>query len=249
MDGDRAGHPALHIAIDSSHAAIVAMPVGVLALSTAVQLRDTLLGCIGAQPAAVIVDLTRLHVQAPSLMTIFAVVARRSAEWTGSELVLVAGSPATQPPTVRTATLARFIRVFPTQRAAQTAVSRTAAQRRFRMRRLEAGARAVPEARQFVRSGCRQWQCGVADDAESVGAELVGVALRSCLAPPTVRLELRPRLLTVSVAGRDPELNLPPREAYIERAYAMHIIQALSAGWGCVPAPAGRTVWATLRTA
>jgi anti-anti-sigma regulatory factor len=248
MDGKQAGPPALHIAIDSTQAAIVAMPVGVLALPTAIQLRDTLLACMGAQPAAVIVDLTRLHVQASSLLTMFAVVARRSAVWTGTELVLVTGSPAIQRPAVRTAALARFIRVFPTQHAAQTAVMRTAAQRRFRVRRLEAGARAVPEARRFVRYGCRRWQCGVADDAESVGAELVGLTLRSCLFPPTVRLELRQHLLTVAVSGQDPDLTLPPSESYVEFTYAMRIVEALSCGWGSVPAPGGKTLWATLRT-
>jgi hypothetical protein len=251
MADEQAGPPALHIAIDSTSAAIVAMPVGVLALSTAAQLRDTLMVCMGAQPPAVIVDLTRLHVHAQSLLSIFAVVAGRSAEWTGTELVLVSGSPAGRP-NVRTAALSRFVRVFPSQRAAQIAVARTAGRRELRARRLEAVPTAVPEARRFIRSGCQQWRCGVADDAESVGAELVGTTVRYDRTAPTVRLELRPHLLTVSVAGRNPGLTLPARETgdvAPERAYGMRIIDALASGWGSVPGPGGKTVWATLLTA
>jgi excinuclease ABC subunit A len=71
--------------------AIVVRPAGLLDVSTAPYMRDVLLKAIADAPSVVIVDLDRLELRKTYTLSIFTVVARRTAEWSGVPLVLVAG--------------------------------------------------------------------------------------------------------------------------------------------------------------
>jgi hypothetical protein len=239
--------PALHIGVDTGNAVTVVTPVGVLAMPTAPGLRRVLLACLAEQPDAVIADLTLLHVQTHHLLSVFPAAARRSAQWTGAELILVTGPPSAHQYT-SVGAIARFLRVYPTMEVALTATGRLSANRRLATLCLTPSRSAVPHARGFIRHTCRSWGCAsAADAAETIGAELVGNAVRHTGGESTLRLELRRTVLTVSV-GDHSRTPAVPRTSSPAGGFGLRIVDAMADDWDSTPSRDGKTVWALLHT-
>lgn len=252
-DGRRpaAGQPALHIGVDTSGESTIVMPVGVLSTSTAPELRDTLLKCIADQPVAVIVDLALLQVQAGYTLSIFGVVARRTADWSGVPLLLVSRPPNDDLVALRTTALARFVRVYPTLEVALTSTTKPPIRRLVRLD-LPPDTESARTARRFVARTCERWGCeSLTDDATAIASELVGNAIRHGDGELSLRLELRRQLLTVAVADESP---VPPRltpvdaDGQREGGHGMVIVAALARTWGSTPTTTGgKVVWSVLR--
>ena len=244
----------LHIGVDTSGEATVVTPVGVLSVSTAAQLRDTLLKCVADQPTAVIIDLTMLHLQSSYALSVFGVVARRTSDWSGVRLVLVTGTETRGRLNLRTKTLARFVQIAPTLEAALASIRRPPI-RRVVTHSLAAEPASVRAAGSLVALTCDRWGCpDLTDDAVAVAGELVGNAIGFTGADLTLRLELRRGLLTVAVTDETPRSpvrragNRPDDAA--GHAEDLSIVGARASGWGsAVTTTGGKTVWALLRSA
>lgn len=235
--------------------ATLVIPVGVLNLATAPQLRDVLLKRVAEQPEAVVVDLALLHIRQPYLLSTFGVVAQETNRWCGTQLMLVAGQPRSAEPDVLTAPISRFIRVFPTIDSAYAAIDRGSAPVRLVVRkRLPADYKAVSTARTAVRETCEQWGCAAATaTAETIAAELVTNAVEHARTRSTLRLELRRDLLTVAVTDHDPAPAVLPPAALRTGAgspeHGLRLVRRLATAWNNVSTVDGKTVWATVRTA
>lgn len=242
-------HPALHVGVDVGDEATIVTPVGVFGVSTAGKLRTVLLRCIAQQPAAVIVDLGMMYVQAPANLSMFAVVARRRADLTGVRLLLVAGPPA-QHNSLETRSVARFVCVYPTVDAALASV-RHPSSRHFARRTVGRRVRDLGSIRCLVSDVCAQWACeSIAEDAQSVTHELVSNALRHARTDADVRLHLRRRTFLIAVSDGDPR---PPTLVPVDPAsdprtdrYGLVIVDALARHWGTTPLADGKLVWAAL---
>lgn len=238
--------PALHIGLDADGAVTVVTPVGVLAVPTAPHLHHAVLACLAEQADAVVVDLSLLYVKAPHLLHVFPAAVHRTAPWTGTELVLVSGPPAAEQG-ARLVGVSRLLRVYPTMRTALAALDRSPPRRLARMP-VGTSPAAVTEGREFIRNTCATWHCDDAtDDAETIGAELVGNAVRHTAGPATLRLELRRELLTVSVGDHSaaPAVLRPPNG---DGGSGLQIVKACADHWSSTPALGGKTVWATVHT-
>ena len=239
----------LRIQLRSDHEVMVVTPVGVLSVATAPQLRDILLKCVAEGPTAVIVDLDELQVKQPYTLSIFGVVSRSAALWSGVPLLLVAGGPMNT--NLHASWLGRFVGIHPTLEAAMAAARRPPI-RQLAVWHLPAEPRSAGFARQQLRDSCTAWgRSAAAECAAAVGDELVSNGIRHTHAEDLVlRLELRRNLLTVAVTDPSsaPAVLRAPLDPYAGNHFGLRIVAGLAAAWGSSPTlTGGKTVWAVLR--
>jgi anti-anti-sigma regulatory factor/anti-sigma regulatory factor (Ser/Thr protein kinase) len=252
MTGRRTPRATLDIGVAPNGTAIVVTPAGVLDVSTAPKLRDALLKGVADQPSAVIVDLSRLELRQTYTLSVFTVAARRSAEWSGVPLILVAGPDVEARTGLHARAIARFLHVVPSIEAALAAAVQPPLRRLIRLR-LPPDPYSARTTRRTVAATCELWGVPqVIQDAVSVASELVANAVVHARTDAVLRLELRRGLLTVAVTDEDPRLPvLGSRVGDELRAggLGLVIVDALATTWGSTPTSAGgKLVWAVLRT-
>jgi hypothetical protein len=108
----------------------------------------------------------------------------------------------------------------------------------------------VAAARAFVRGRLLAWRATRLEQAASlVASELVSNAVVHARSALRLRLALTGGTLRLEVADRSPQ---PPRRspsgAHAEAGRGLDVVQALSTGWGYMPAepPPGKVVWAEI---
>ena len=226
---------------------VIVRLLGVLSIGAVPRLRDTLLKCLADQPAAVIVDLELLAIQHPVALNVFAVVARRTAVWSGGQLILAAG-PALEGRGRRQArALSRFVRIYPSLQIALTATGR-APLRRLAVWLLPIEAASPGAARRHVLEFCRSCGCeSAADDAVVLADELVEQGMKHSTSDLILRLELRRGLLTI--AATDDRSTGGDRESQFD-PLSRRIVAEVATAWGSsATATGGTVVWAVLRVA
>ena len=232
--------------------AIVVRPAGMLDVATAPHLRDVLLKAIADQPSVVIVDLGRLELRKTYTLSVFTVVARRTADWSGVPLVLVAGPGMSDRIRVHAKAIARFLMVCPTVDDALVA-ARQPQQRRITRLRLGVHPYVVATARRLVAATCEFWDVAeLTEDAVAVTSELVANAVVYAGTESELRLELRRDILTVSLVDgnpRPPVLHPATDEDDMRGGFGLRIVDSLASAWGWVPhSGGGKVVWAVVRT-
>lgn len=232
--------------------ATVVAPRGLLDVSTAPHLRDVLLKCIADQPAAVIVDLAGLELWRTYTLSVFTVVARRTAEWSGIPLILVAGEDVEARIGLHARAIARFLQVVPNIDAALAAIRQPPVRRVVRLR-LPPDPYSARTTRRTVAASCELWGCPqVIHDAVAVASELVANAVVHAGTDAQLRLELRRGLLTIAVTDQVPDppvLGVPVGDDLRTSGLGLVIVDAISRTWGSAPTSSGgKIVWAVLRT-
>ncbi len=216
--------PQLDIGISSRSGVTIVSLTGLLDVATAPQVRDALLKCVADQPVAVIADLNGMELRKAYTLSVFTVVARRAAEWSGVPLLLVAGPGLGSRLDLHTRAIARFLPVFPDVDTAT--------------------------ARRLVVATCEFWDCtDVAEDATAIASELVANAFRHAATDAELRLELRRDLLTVALTDGSaaPPARRPADEGEAG-GFGLRIVESLSTTWGWAPtSDGGKIVWAVLR--
>jgi anti-anti-sigma factor len=252
VTGRRSTRTELDITISSSGDATVVRPAGLLDVATASQLRDALLKCIADQPSAVIVDLARLQLWRTYTLSVFTVVARRTAEWSGTPLILVAGKDVDARISLHARAISRFLHVVPNLESGLAAIRQPPVRRLIRLR-LPPDPFSARTARRTVTATCELWGCPhLSHDATAVASELVTNAILHAGTDAELRLELRRGLLTVAVTDGNPDrpvLGTPVGDDLRSHGLGMVIVDAIARTWGSTPTTnGGKVVWAVLRT-
>jgi anti-anti-sigma regulatory factor/anti-sigma regulatory factor (Ser/Thr protein kinase) len=243
--------PQLDIAITTREGATIVTPSGLLNVATAPQLRDALLKCIADQPSAVIADLNALKLQEAYTLSVFTVVARRTTEWSGVPLILVAGLDLGPWLDLHARAIARFLPVFRDLGRALRSVRQPPPRLVTRLR-LTAQPHSAATARRLAAATCDFWDCAeLGDDAATLASELTANAILHARTDAELRLEFRRGLLTVALSDGSPE---PPRlETASEHelrigGFGLQIVDALASTWGwSARTDGGKVVWAVLR--
>jgi anti-sigma regulatory factor (Ser/Thr protein kinase) len=226
--------------------ALVVRPVGTLTTESYLGLRDDLLGFAAQEPPAIVVDLDGMRVVNPSVLAVFSTVWMRIDDWPGVSMALVA---ARQPlrALLDASAVPRFVPTFRSVADALQALG--ALPRRRREVYLSCDPASVRRARRVVEQACREWEMpGIATEAPLVAAELTTNMVRHARSDGCLRIELRGRMLTISVLDADlcPPRVRPPHERR-DGGRGMVLIAELSQAWGWAPrAQGGKVVWATL---
>jgi anti-anti-sigma regulatory factor len=221
---------------------------GELNFATAPLVRNALHKALADDPSAIVVDLAGVTVDDDVALTVFPAFARAAAAWPGCAVLLCAPAPAAAAGLDRLA-VGRTLLVYPDRASACAAADALPVPYRFG-RRLWPTPASAGVAREMVANACRAWHVAhLIDDAELVVTELMSNAVRHASGSLELLLVLRGRFLHVSV--RDGSSTLPsmvlPNSETDEGGRGLLLLDAVAAGWGSVPVPGGKVVWATLR--
>ncbi|MDT4988156.1 MAG: hypothetical protein QOI74_2250 [Micromonosporaceae bacterium] len=229
-----------------------AAPVAVLRLTgrldptsaPAVQLALT--KALTAQPSAIVVDLCEVTVDDDRGLSVFGAVGRTAAGWPGCP-VLLSASSALRARLARLS-VSRTLAVYP-DRAQALAAAATLPPPQEHRQWLRSTPAAAHSAREAVAAACRDWNLpSLVDDAELLVTELVSNAVRHAGGEMELAIVVREHFLHMSV--RDSSPNRPrrmvPDPHNSEGGRGLILIDAVAAGWGSIPTPDGKVVWATL---
>ncbi|MET8995777.1 ATP-binding protein [Amycolatopsis sp. NPDC004169] len=211
-------------------------------------LRDGLLKVAADGPPRLVADLDALAIGELSPSTVFPFVAKRIAEWPGIPFAVVTRQPQ-QLDAFHRHGIERFVPVHPDVAAAETAQKTPI--RCTARRVLPRVDDATTLARTFVRDHALQWQVPEFIDAGTlVAGELVRNVLEHTTSDPDIRLDLRRRLLSVSVADdSDRPAVLIERADIREPGLGLRIVADAARAWGSSHRwSGGKIVWAVLKS-
>ncbi|MFF5234154.1 ATP-binding protein [Dactylosporangium sp. NPDC000521] len=231
--------------------ATVVHVAGSLGVSTAPVLRTTVLECLAAEPALIVLDVAELRTHEDVALTVLPALAQHAAAWPGSA-VSMAAAPAPLRHALDRMAVARQIPLFATTDAAiaHGGAGAPGGEPPMMRVRLQPMLDATAAARHMVDRACRLWGVArLADLAELIITELVSNGVRHAGTELEVRVSLRRHQLHLSV--RDGSHALPVRgssdDTLAEGGRGLLVVEALTERWGCTPVPDGKVVWATLR--
>jgi anti-anti-sigma regulatory factor len=219
---------------------------GTLSLATYPQLRDELLKTATDAPHAVIADIRGLTLDDDALASVFAVVARRIGDWPGIPFALVTPRPEHRTMLASRA-VNRFVAVHDDVETAERC--REDLPCRLAAEPLVGTDAASASAREFVRRVCDEWRVPQhIENAQLIATEFVENTIRHTFSRPRLRLELRRRVLTVSVADDDPrQAVLLERVRLGEPGLGLLMVAQVARVWGCSRSwSGGKVVWAVL---
>lgn len=209
------------------------------------RLQGCLIDGLAEQPAALVVDLSDVSVTDDNALTQLPTLARRAAEWPGTELVLYAPDPALADALDRLG----VTWVCRDRQEALTVAARWPAPRRLQGHLLPV-ADAPRQARDLVGRAAAVWRLPAdpAQVAQVIVTELVTNGVRHAGTPMDISVVLRDEYLHLAVRDREPN---PPRRRTImaerdDHGRGLQLVDCLAAAWGCVPTPDGKVVWATV---
>jgi anti-anti-sigma regulatory factor len=182
---------------------------GVLGVDSSPMLRTTVLACLAAEPAMIVLDVAELRHDDDVVLTVLPALAQHAAAWPGSAMTLAAAPPPLAAALDRMA-VGRLVPVFPTtdaalaDRAAGRAAGRPADAERVRVT-LPPLLDATSAARHLVgRAGTRWGFEAVREIAELVVTELVSNVLRHAGTEMEVAAGRGHHRLHISVRDRGP---------------------------------------------
>ncbi|TQS44016.1 STAS domain-containing protein [Cryptosporangium phraense] len=219
---------------------------GFFALPDVPSVRGVLLKCLAECPSAVVVDLSGLTVSGPTVLTVFSAVVRSTAAWPAVPLLL-AGATDEVAAALRRSGAGAELPIFG---SLADALESDGVHLRARLRlHLEPTADAPAEARRLAMDACAAWNLErLSPAAAVVVTELVDNAARHAGTALEVTIAYRGAYLHLSVTDGSPE---PPRlsaEPTAEGGRGLLLVDSFASGWGVLPVPDGKAIWATLPT-
>ncbi len=222
---------------------------GVLDSSTYLELRNTIIKAAVEQPRAVLVDVTRLTVSAPSAWSVFTSAHWHVSTWPDVPVMLVCAHEQERDDIIRSG-VSRYVPVYA---SAETACARLGDRaqpfaRRFRAE-LPVNPNSLRRARRLVAEILLEWSL---PELVAVATVIANVFVENVLehtdGAPVLRLESKGSTVTVAVEDGD---RMPParhedRITGSERVSGLSIVAAVSRVWGSNPTPSGKTVWAVI---
>jgi anti-anti-sigma factor len=236
---------AIRCDVESIGTRLLVRVTGELSVSSAPQVRLTLMKCLVEQPDAVVLDLAGMGVAEPSAVAVFLAVSRQAAVWPGTPVLLAAPVPAMS----RLLGVGGYNRlaVFATVDAAMVAEPGPGLPAISDMILPASGA--SRQARHVVAGACERWDLRhLIDPATLIAGELVTNAVVHARTMLSLRLTLSPRYLLLAV--RDGSTEVPclswPASTDPDAPRGLLLVDAMSARWGSQPTRDGKVVWATL---
>lgn len=220
---------------------------GELSLATAPAARNALLKSLVEQPDAVVAELAGLTVRELSALSVFSGVIRQAAVWPGTPLLVAA------PDRVQAARLAsgRYGRLAVFRSAASALAAPFEHQLPMLSEALLPMIGAAERARALAGEACARWNLlQLTGSAQAVAGELVTNAAEHAQTMIGLRFSLGDRYLMIAVRDGStdrPRLDRGP-DADVTTGRGLRLVDALSHRWGCLLAPDGKVVWASLPT-
>lgn len=228
---------------------LVATLAGALGPPDVAGLRLNLFKSLAEQPAALLLDLSALHVAEPLSLAVLTVATRQAASWPGAPMLLCAPPPATREHLAAPAY--RELSVFDTLDAGRAHLAGDAGAALPDLSdQLLPVAGAARHARDVATDACLRWDLPhLAGPASLIANELVSNVVDHAHTMMTLRLSLQTHHLTVAVRDGSPVEVQPPAPAPPEErtAHGLVLVDAIAHAWGCLPSADGKVVWASLR--
>ncbi|WP_433788459.1 STAS domain-containing protein [Actinoplanes sp. CA-252034] len=236
---------AIRCDVESIGTRLLVRVTGQLSVSSAPQVRMTLMKCLVEQPDAVVLDLGGLGLAESAAASVFLAVSRQAAVWPGTPLLLAAPAPE----------LSRLLEgggygrlpVFGTVDAAMSADPGPRLPTISDMMLPASGA--SRRARDVVADACLRWALPhLTDRASVIAGELVTNAVVHARTMLSLRLTLSHRYLLLAVRDGSAQVPLLPGRASTDpdAPRGMLLVDALSTRWGSQSTHDGKVVWATL---
>lgn len=248
VPADRADQ--LVVAAEHADGTSVLMVEGVLDSSTYLPLRDAIIKAAIDNAGAVVIDVTRLSVPAPSAWAVFTSARWHLGQWPQVPIALVCSHSSGREALVRNA-VSRYVPVYPTKAEAVAALA-TSGNPEIRRRartELPRASSSVALSRELVAEWLAAWS---RPDLISVAKLIVTVLVENVLAhtqgAPVLRLESKGDLVTIAVEDQSSEpaarRELPSHG--VDDVSGLAIVAALCRRWGNAPSTTGKSVWAVI---
>lgn len=232
----------LCMAVDRDGDAVVRLS-GVLSADTSESVRARLVGLL-RDVNCVVVDLDGVEIAHPAVLGVLASALHDAGGWPVAKLTVLAPRAATRRALVQ-AEVDRFVVIIAAAEDATAACDRRPAEVRASWT-LPAVDTSPGLARQLLGDRLRLWGCpaGFVADAVQLVNELVTNAVEHAGTDARVAVHLEGGVLVCSVRDHStaPPVPRPPEEA--RGGFGLFLVEALARGWGWIPHPDGKTVWA-----
>ncbi|MCW2653759.1 MAG: sulfate transporter [Mycobacterium sp.] len=223
---------------------------GFLNSATYLSLRDVIIKAALDEPRAVIVDVTRLVVPAPSAWAVFTSARWHITRWPDVPMALVCEHREGREAVARNG-VSRYVPVYPTTWQAIGAMIKVHEhpQRRRIRAELPADVASVARSRELMSEWLTHWdRAELISIAKLVVTVFVENVLQHTDSAPTIRLENNDDLVTVAV--QDASTTQATRREWSKRGgdevSGLAIVAALCRHWGTAPTSTGKTVWAVI---
>lgn len=211
--------------------------------------RDIMVKAALDQPRVVIVDVNELRVPDASAWSAFTSARWLVSTWPDVPIMLICASDEVRD-VIHGLGITRYVPVFATLREAVQSMGSAVPPPRHRARAdLPPHVSSVIDAQRLVGGWLSGWSCpAMIPVAAVIATALVENVLRHTDSSPTLRVEYDGELVTVAVADASPALAQRNEDAAhsVSRISGLAIVAALTRGWGNLPTPAGKTVWAVV---
>lgn len=221
---------------------------GLLDSSTYLTLRDTIVKAALNEPRAVLVDVNKLDVPAPSAWAVFTSARWLVGTWPAVPIHLISGSVG-QVATMARNGVTRYVRVHPTIEAALGALGDRQRARLRATTELPASLASLRMARQFVATRLAEWKF---EELVPVTTVAVNVFVENVLQHtgdgPVLQLETDGTAVAVAVRDSSPTPPARREDPYRggKQVSGLAVVASLSRAWGSSPTPSGKAVWAVV---
>ncbi|WIM85864.1 ATP-binding protein [Candidatus Mycobacterium wuenschmannii] len=238
----------LAISATSAGLACLLTADGLLDSSTYLQLRDTIVKAALDEPQAVLIDVNKLAVPAPSAWAVFTSARWLVDTWPAIPIHLVSDSAAQRDSIARNG-ITRYVAVHPTVGAALDTLSDTQCPRLRAKTELPAALASLRAAREFVTERLAEWSFeALAPVATVVANVFVENVLQHTISGVALVLETDGTSVSVSVADDSPTAAARHEDPVHsgEQISGLAIVASVCRVWGSAPTPSGKTVWAVI---
>lgn len=221
---------------------------GVLDSSTYLPLRDAIVKAALDEPTAVLIDVDKLDVPAPSAWVVFTSARWLVDTWPAVPIHLVSGQAAIRH-AIALNGVARYVRVHPSVNDALSALTDTTRVVTRARTELPASLASLRIAREFVAQRLREWSF---EDLIASATVVVNVFVENVLqhTPDGMVLVLENDGRRVIVSVQDGSSGSAARHEDSfrggEQVSGLAIVASVCRAWGSAPTPSGKTVWAVI---
>jgi len=212
-------------------------------------LRDSMVKAALDEPRVVIVDVNELRVPDASAWSVFSSARWHIRTWPNVPILLVCANDAARE-LIRRRGITRYVPTFATAQEALQSVSDEWPRSRRRARaELPPHVSSIIDAQRLVAGWLSGWSCApLIPVAAMVATAFVENVLRHTDSAPTLRLEYDGRMVAVAVEDASTALAQRREEGRCgtSELSGLAIVTALTRGWGNLPTPTGKIVWAAV---